>query len=110
MTDSVPPTIPDNAIPDPPAPPDSFPGVADIAVELVVGSVDHIHGDQPVDVRLQVYPGGNGWAIHWGDPSFDPDHLGYWGAGSVDCPISQADAVALAEDLRDQAVDDYYIR
>lgn len=35
-----------------------------------------------VDVRLQVYDDGD-WAIRWGDPSYDQDHRGHWGCGSL---------------------------
>jgi hypothetical protein len=35
-----------------------------------------------VDVRLQVEDDGS-WRVHVGDPSYDTDHRGYWGAATI---------------------------
>lgn len=48
-------------------------GVRKLALEL----------DEPVEVRLQ-WDGGECWTVHHGDASFDPDHRGYWGVGSIE--------------------------
>ena len=59
---------------------------------------------EATDIRLQVHENGQ-WQLHWGDPSFDLDHRGYWGADSIevdDCPGALRD---LAERLVDDAAD-----
>ena len=105
---SEPPTAPQNPTPD--QVPSCFPTVAAVAAELVAGSHEYVGGHQPVAVRLQVIPDDSYWALRWGDPSFDLDHHGHWGATYLTCPITQSEAIAAAEDLREQAIDDYYIR
>ncbi len=57
--------------------------------------------DEKIDVRLQVE--GGGWALHVGDPAFDQDDRGWWGAGSMDL---HTDLQALAEDLLEQCKED----
>ena len=61
---------------------------------------------EDVDIRLQVYPSGT-WALRVGDPSYDLDHTGYWGASFVP-PFPQeqfsgAVVDAVMEDLIQQA-------
>lgn len=59
-----------------------FPGVADLLPELEAVLNDAKRADPDLgdfDVRLQVYPNGR-WCIRWGDPSYDLDHHGFWGA------------------------------
>jgi hypothetical protein len=57
--------------------------------------------DGYMDVRLQVYPGGS-WALRTGDASYDTDHRGYWGAGSL---AWDSDCEELAAALIDEAKD-----
>ena len=51
--------------------------------------------DSFIDVRLQVYDNGS-WAVRHGDPQYDLDHRGFWGAGSVpgDCRRFRSEDVA----------------
>jgi hypothetical protein len=46
-----------------------------------------------------------GWAVRWGDASYDQDHRGYWGASSVPGPGEHFDAKDIARDLIEQAKD-----
>jgi hypothetical protein len=56
-----------------------------------------------VDVRLQVLPGGS-WQVHSGDSSYDQDHRGFWGAGSVSLDTDCEDlAAGLIDEAKDQA-------
>ena len=90
-----------------------FPSVDEIAnalraVDTDVGTptADLPDDDRYVDVRLQVYPDG-GWAIRVGDSSYDLDHRGFWGASLLPCNGGEFDAMDVAQELRDQAEDDY---
>lgn len=50
---------------------------------------------EDVDVRLQVVDGT--WYLHSGDASYDQDHRGFWGAGSLP---GKAERSALTKDDR----------
>jgi hypothetical protein len=95
-----------------------FPRVKDVAAGLVaikkatdfdwldeVGDTDD-DGNGYMDVRLQVHEDG-GYSILTGDSSFDQDHRGYWGAGSMD---RRTNCLDLARQLLDEARDDYASR
>lgn len=56
-----------------------FPSIKAVRRELCLINAN-VEGE--CDVRLHVWPDGE-WTIHYGDPSYDQDHRGYWGAGSV---------------------------
>lgn len=64
------------------------------------------------DVRLHIWPDG-GWAVHYGDASYDQDHRGYWGASSVPGVVKgrvrRFDSMAIARDLLDQVREDMAI-
>lgn len=60
--------------------------------------------DDGIEVRLQVMSGG-AWYIHTGDPSYDQDHRGYWGAGFVGRKDTNATLDSLATDLIEEAKD-----
>jgi hypothetical protein len=55
-----------------------------------------------LDVRLQVTDGGE-WAVRTGDSSYDLDHRGYWGCGSLS---PRTNCRELAADLIGQCADD----
>lgn len=57
------------------------------------------------DVRLQVH---DGWAVHHGDASFDQDHRGLWGAGSVSARDSLATLRETARGLVSEVLDAWY--
>jgi hypothetical protein len=63
-----------------------------------------IEEDNYVDVRLQVSSGGD-WSVHYGDPSYDTDHRGYWGAGSVGIDADGAELESIAEQLIEEAAE-----
>jgi len=65
--------------------------------------------DPSIDVRLQVYPGGD-WDIHTGDASYDQDHSGYWGCSSIPAEGRRFDSKSIARDLLEQAKDDRAFR
>lgn len=56
------------------------------------------------EARLQIHEGT--WAFHTGDPQFDQDHRGAWGAASVPRGCSRREAREIARDLIEQAEDD----
>lgn len=56
------------------------------------------------DVRLQVLPDGC-WGLKWGDPGFDLDHNGHWGAATL---ATGDNLTEIAKDLRDQVADSMY--
>lgn len=63
--------------------------------------------DGPVDVRLQVYPDGQ-WIVRFGDPGYDDDHHGYWGAASLRGKGRDAGTLrGIAEDLISQCQESY---
>lgn len=55
--------------------------------------------DSGLDVRLQVYPDGS-WALRTGDSSYDQDHRGYWGSGTLDG--KRFDSEGMAKELLEQ--------
>jgi len=57
-----------------------------------------------IDVRLQVYPSGD-WHVRVGDPGWDLDHEGAWGASCVSSEDTDDDLAATARDLLDQVAD-----
>lgn len=62
-----------------------------------------------IDVRLQVLADGT-WFVHCGDPCYDTDHRGYWGASSItrDRRIGEVDDIAqdLLDDVQDMHAQD----
>jgi hypothetical protein len=61
-----------------------------------------------LDVRLQVFASAGpdytgSWTLHFGDPSYDQDHRGYWGAGTCTRDMTDSDYAILDQDLIDQA-------
>ena len=89
-----------------------FPSIADVANALRDVNRDLDPRDFPddewCDVRLQVYPNGD-WAIRVGDSSYDLDHRGYWGCGSLNGRrFNSADmARDLIEQAKEQKADDH---
>jgi hypothetical protein len=57
-----------------------LPDLEDVAAGLVE-IWRHVESED-VDVRLQVTEDG-AWYLHSGDASYDQDHRGFWGAGSL---------------------------
>ena len=59
--------------------------------------------DHPgTDIRLQVVD--ESWAVHHGDPGYDLDHRGFWGAGWLPSTGGVSDiARDLIEQVRDEA-------
>ena len=58
------------------------------------------------DIRLQVTDDG-AWELHTGDPQYDTDHRGYWGATSVDAGASMSKCREVARELIEQVKDNY---
>jgi len=85
------------------------PPVEDVARELELINAN-VEGE--CEVRLQVYDDGE-WMMHYGDPGWDQDHRGYWGASSVpgvggpDMQPREFDSKEMAEDLIDQVQEAY---
>lgn len=87
----------------PAKPSPDFPTVRDLTRWLVQEKWSAFPSDDysDIDVRLQVVPG-EGWSVHTGDSSYDLDHRGYWGAGSLD---SRTNCRELARELIGEAAD-----
>jgi hypothetical protein len=62
---------------------------------------------EETEVRLQVYENGN-WKVRYGDPSFDVDHLGYWGCSLVSTKDTKSDLTKTAVYLIEQVENDFY--
>lgn len=62
-----------------PTPEELIPALRNVVAEYVVynGSAEGT-----LEVRLQVYPDGT-WRLRDGDPQYDPEHTGYWGAEEI---------------------------
>lgn len=62
------------------------PSIAEVVKELKAIKREIVKGevsaDEPLEIRLQVLSNGQ-WTVHYGDPGYDTDHHGYWGAGSL---------------------------
>jgi hypothetical protein len=68
------------------------------AIQAKPGDYIEFGCDEPfIEIRLQYRNGG--YAIHTGDPSYDQDHRGAWGAGLIGL---DTDAAELADDLIEQ--------
>lgn len=85
-----------------------FPSIKAVAAVLRsvkprAGEFDHNTpaDERWIDVRLQVLPSGD-WDILYGDPSYDLDHRGYWGSGSISPTTNCAE---LARELLEEAKD-----
>lgn len=61
-----------------------------------------------LEVRLQWFNGT--WDLHWGDPSFDYDHRGYWGSTSLMGDEKPGDFTQLAKDLIEDMEYDYAMK
>ena len=88
-----------------------FPSVEDIylAIKHLPSQVEpefrESDDDEPaIEVRLQVWPDGQ-WTYHTGSADYDQDHRGYWGSGSVTADMDERALRALAEDLREQSIE-----
>lgn len=64
-----------------------------------------IEEDNYVDVRLQVNPADGEWSVHYGDPSYDQDHRGYWGSSGVNIDDDDTTLRETAKDLISQVVE-----
>jgi hypothetical protein len=79
-----------------------FPSIKAVAAELRAAK-GYLDADCPeTEVRLQVCE--LGWDLHTGDPSFDQDHGGYWGAGVL---TRSSNCRALAAELIEEARTDF---
>lgn len=86
-----------------------WPTIDDVAEELrLINLNTEAEDEEGIDVRLQVYEDG-AWAIRVGDPSYDTDHRGYWGASGVPGVLGgipgRFNAREVARDLIEQAKD-----
>lgn len=82
---------------------DGFPSIRELATYLRdTFEVDRI--PEPYDVRLQVVDGS--WYVATGDPSYDTDHRGYWGASMFPAYPKRFNSRDMARDLIEQARED----
>jgi hypothetical protein len=79
-----------------------FPSIEVVAADLIAAKQRLDAEVTEMDVRLQVHENG-AWAVRAGDASYDQDHRGFWGAGSLD---RRTNCRELARDLLDQVRDD----
>lgn len=90
--------------------PPGWPTAPEVAKALVEHTADlpkMADDDQPHDVRLQVLKAQE-WLVHVGDPSYDNDHHGYWGAGMCSGPLTLEEATEAAVSMLEEAADSYY--
>lgn len=90
-----------------------WPNIQDVAAELrsinseVSEEIDEETGEPyGIEVRLQVLPNGD-WQVWWGDPQYDTDHRGYWGASQVPGSGRRFNSKEIARDLIEEAKDMY---
>lgn len=81
-----------------------WPSIAKVQYELE--DIQRYCGHEEPDVRLNVQESG-AWCVLWGDPSYDTDHRGFWGASTLD---QDTDCKELARDLLDQAKEDFAMK
>lgn len=93
-----------------------WPTIEELAADLMKASKelsrmdlvgrDMLEESESADVRLRVF--GDGWTLMVGDASYDPDHKGLWGAGTVpaDGSMTRHEAEEQAADLIGQALED----
>ena len=81
---------------------EAYAGLVNVASNLQHVEPDE-DGERYLEVRLQLL--GDYVKINWGDPSYDTDHRGYWGAGLMHETDSELDTRELANDLVNQALD-----
>jgi len=62
-------------------------------------------GCESFDFRIQ-YDGDDAFDLHTGDASYDTDHRGFWGAGSIAASDDDATVAAALADAVNQAIDD----
>lgn len=67
---------------------------------VVSHKMDSTPADETVDVRLQVISSGY-WGLAHGDPSYDQDHRGFWGASCI--RYKRENLTKIAKDLIKQA-------
>lgn len=54
-----------------------------------------------IEIRIQLYPAGD-WYLHVGDPSYDTDHQGFWGATTIPGNNKRFSSIETARDLINQ--------
>lgn len=81
-----------------------FPGVRQV-YKSISAAYNEVTGGEG-DVRLQVCDDG-GWALHYGDSSYDQDHRGFWGASCLPARRRPGFLRHVAEDLLEQVKDAY---
>lgn len=79
-----------------------FPTIKDLARALAATKRANFPSNDWVDIDVRLQVGERGWSVHTGDPSYDQDHRGFWGASSMD---GRTNCYDLAKDLIDQARD-----
>lgn len=83
-----------------------FPSQCDVAAQLEdiwseLNTSERAALTEGLDVRLQVLEDGS-WDILTGDPCYDTDHRGYWGAGVLG---QDTDCNELAGELLDEVME-----
>jgi len=85
----------------------NYPSMQDVYTQLtdiVMGCIEEQWDDsEGIEVRLQVTR--DGWGVHFGDPGYDTDHSGVWGATTIRTDATQEEFVAAAEYLIEQCRD-----
>lgn len=84
-----------------PKAPRRWPSVARVAEWLRATNNTFAADEDGIDVRLQVTD--DGWQIWSGDPSYDTDHRGDWGASSIPGSGKRFDSIAVARELINEA-------
>lgn len=85
----------------------TFPKISEVAFDLRAINREVEADEDGWYVRLQLYPAGD-WAVRFGLPDYDQDHLGYWGTSTIPGNSKRFPSKDVARDLISQVKDAYY--
>jgi hypothetical protein len=81
-----------------------WPSIKEVAEELsILKDLLRDYREGETEVRLQVSE--EFWDVLWGDPSFDQDHSGFWGASIIN---HRTNVRELAWELLEEAKDSWF--
>jgi hypothetical protein len=87
-------------------PPDDVQSLASDLSDCLLGAADGADEGEEVFLDFRIYLTGSGhYRLNTGDPSYDPDHRGYCGAGSVSATDGDTDTVQAVLDCLDDCLD-----
>jgi hypothetical protein len=85
-------------------PPDDVRSIADDLSDAMTNCETDPDGETFLDFRIYLTDDGS-YRVCIGDPSYDTDHRGYCGAGSLDCEDEDCDTIGAVLDCIDDALE-----